>query len=86
VTQATWISPPSGFLPLSLGPRRLTIDPPPQYPAAIINVTDRCGTWVTFAHAAKIPGPWDEALPPTKPYGLLADHLKRGNPAAAESR
>jgi MoaA/NifB/PqqE/SkfB family radical SAM enzyme len=36
---------------------------------------DLCGTWVAFAHAAKIPGPWDEVLPPTEPYGPLADHL-----------
>lgn len=36
---------------------------------------DRCATWVVFAHAAKIPGPWDEVLPPAKPYGALAEHL-----------
>lgn len=38
---------------------------------------DRCGTWVAFAHAAKIPGAWDEVLPPTEPYGALAEHLRR---------
>ncbi|MCL4683609.1 radical SAM protein [Myxococcota bacterium] len=27
---------------------------------------DRCGAWVVFAQAAKLPGPWDEVLPPTK--------------------
>ena len=37
----------------------------------------RCGTWVAFAHAAKLPGPWDDIAPPTKPYGLLAEQLKR---------
>ncbi len=37
----------------------------------------RCGTWVAFAHAAKIPGPWDEVLPPVRPYGFLADYVKR---------
>jgi organic radical activating enzyme len=47
---------------------------------------NRCGTWVTFAHAAKIPGPWDKILPPTKPYGPLADHLKRSKAAVAEAR
>ncbi len=34
---------------------------------------DRCGTWVAFAHAAKMPGPWDEILPPETPYGFLAE-------------
>lgn len=29
---------------------------------------DRCGGWVVFAHAAKLPGPWDEVLPPDRPY------------------
>ncbi len=35
----------------------------------------RCGAWVVFSHAAKIPGPWDEVLPPTQPYGFLAQTL-----------
>jgi hypothetical protein len=38
---------------------------------------DRCGTWVLFSHAAKLPGPWDAVLAPTEPYGALAEHLKR---------
>ncbi len=29
-------------LPVSLGPARLTMEPPPQYPSAIVNVTNRC--------------------------------------------
>lgn len=33
---------------------------------------DRCGAWVVFAHAAKLPGPWDDVVPPTKPRGELA--------------
>ncbi|MCC6217149.1 MAG: radical SAM protein [Polyangiaceae bacterium] len=33
---------------------------------------DRCGAWVVFAHAAKLPGPWDEIVPPTDPPGPLA--------------
>ena len=46
---------------------------------------DRCGTWVMFAHAAKLPGPWDEILPSTKPYGPLADHLRRAFGAGIDS-
>ncbi len=47
---------------------------------------DRCGAWVVFAHAAKIPGPWDAALPPTRPYGALAQHLRRlADPASREA-
>jgi len=33
---------------------------------------DRCGAWVVFAHAAKLPGPWDAEVPPDKPPGPLA--------------
>lgn len=25
---------------------------------------DRCGSWVVFSQAAKLPGPWDDVLPP----------------------
>ncbi len=47
---------------------------------------NRCGTWVAFAHAAKIPGPWDALLPPTRPYGALAEQLKRlADPASREA-
>jgi MoaA/NifB/PqqE/SkfB family radical SAM enzyme len=47
---------------------------------------DRCGTWVVFAHAAKLPGPWDEVLPPTEPYGALAHHLLRlGDPTTRDA-
>ncbi len=35
---------------------------------------DRCGGWVVFSHAAKLPGPWDEVLPPVGPY----DHFLVG--------
>ena len=37
---------------------------------------DRCGGWVVFAHAAKLPGPWDAHLPPTQPPGLLAQYFE----------
>jgi MoaA/NifB/PqqE/SkfB family radical SAM enzyme len=37
---------------------------------------DRCGAWVTFAHAAKLPGPWDELVPPDKPAGPLAMYFR----------
>ncbi len=34
---------------------------------------DRCGAWVVFAHAAKLPGPWDEVLGrPSQPSLLQA--------------
>ena len=35
-------SAPSGPLPLSLGAHRLTVEPPPRYPGAMVNVTNRC--------------------------------------------
>lgn len=47
---------------------------------------NRCGTWVVFAHGAKIPGPWDEILPPTRPYGPLAEYLKGGDALLTEIR
>jgi len=37
---------------------------------------DRCGAWVVFAHAAKLAGPWDAVVPPTKPPGELALYLE----------
>jgi len=38
---------------------------------------DRCGGWVVFAHAAKLPGPWDDVLPPEGPYdGLLPRYFE----------
>jgi hypothetical protein len=37
-----WVSGPSGTLPRSLGPHRLTIEPPPRYTGAMVNVTNRC--------------------------------------------
>ncbi len=40
-TKTGWISSPSGPKPVSLGSRRLTMDPPPQYPIAVINITHR---------------------------------------------
>ena len=33
---------PPGVLPVSLGAKRLTMEPPPQYPGAMVNVTNRC--------------------------------------------
>ncbi len=39
---------PRGVLPVSLGPQRLTMEPPPQYPSAMVNVTNRCN--LTCAH------------------------------------
>ena len=43
MTQAVeWISAPSGPLPVSLGGQRLTLEPPRQYPAAHVNITNRC--------------------------------------------
>lgn len=36
---------------------------------------DRCGAWVVFSHAAKLAGPWDALVPPTKPPGPLAAYL-----------
>jgi len=36
------IPPPSGSGPYSFGPDRLTLEPPPQYPAAMVNATNRC--------------------------------------------
>ena len=38
---------------------------------------DRCGAWVVFAHAAKLPGPWDEVLPPDRPPTMLSQLLGR---------
>jgi MoaA/NifB/PqqE/SkfB family radical SAM enzyme len=38
----------------------------------------RCGGWVVFAHAAKLPGPWDALVPPTEPPGLLAAYFQLG--------
>jgi len=38
---------------------------------------DRCGAWVVFAHAADMPGPWDEIVPPDKPPGAIAALLSR---------
>jgi MoaA/NifB/PqqE/SkfB family radical SAM enzyme len=38
---------------------------------------DRCGGWVVFAHAAKLPGPWDEIVPVDKPPGPLAEYVAR---------
>ncbi len=35
-------SAPSQSLPVSLGARRLTMDPPPRYPGAMVNVTNHC--------------------------------------------
>ena len=29
---------------------------------------DRCATWVVFAHAARIEGPWDKILHPSKEH------------------
>jgi MoaA/NifB/PqqE/SkfB family radical SAM enzyme len=47
---------------------------------------DRCGGWVVFAHAAKIPGPWDAVLPPTRPYGALARYLRQfADPVSREA-
>lgn len=37
---------------------------------------DRCGAWVVFAHAAKLPGPWDALVPPTKAQSLLAAYFE----------
>jgi Fe-coproporphyrin III synthase len=37
---------------------------------------DRCGAWVVFAHAAKLPGPWDEIVPPVKDKSLLATYFE----------
>lgn len=37
-----WEPAPSGPLPVSLGRHRLTIEPPPQYFSAMVNVTNRC--------------------------------------------
>lgn len=42
MTEVTWISAPSGLLPMSLGPHRLTMEPPPQYGSAMVNITNRC--------------------------------------------
>ncbi len=37
---------------------------------------DRCAGWVVFAHAAKLPGPWDEVLPPDRPHdGMLVQYF-----------
>lgn len=37
-----WLSSPSGPLPVSLGAQRLTLEPPPQYPNALVNATNHC--------------------------------------------
>lgn len=39
---------------------------------------DRCGGWVVFAHAAKLPGPWDAIVPPTTEPGRLAMYFMTG--------
>ena len=36
---------------------------------------DRCGAWVVFAHAAKLPGPWDAVVPPSGEQSPLAAYL-----------
>lgn len=44
---------------------------------------DRCGAWVVFAHAAKLPGPWDAVVPPDRAPGPLAwyfDHVAALDP------
>ncbi len=46
---------------------------------------DRCGGWVIFAHAAKLPGPWDEIVAPTASSSLLTAYFElaaqAGSPA-----
>ena len=42
VTEVRWIPAPSGPLPVSLGSQRLELEPPPRYPAGMVNVTNRC--------------------------------------------
>ncbi len=37
---------------------------------------DRCGAWVVFAHAAKLPGPWDVVVPPPEQQSLLAAYFE----------
>ncbi|MBK8998247.1 MAG: radical SAM protein [Myxococcales bacterium] len=39
---------------------------------------DRCGGWVVFAHAAKLPGPWDDLVPPDREPGPLAMYFMSG--------
>lgn len=47
---------------------------------------DRCGGWVVFAHAAKLPGPWDAVLPPREPYDPLWRWIARHSGQAPASR
>ena len=42
LAEDVWEPAPSGPLPVSLGRHRLTLEPPPQYFAAMVNVTNRC--------------------------------------------
>jgi len=41
-TPVSSVSASSQPLPVSLGARRLTMDPPPRYPGAMVNVTNHC--------------------------------------------
>lgn len=38
----------------------------------------RCGGWVVFAHAAKLPGPWDELVPASRTPSPLALYFMTG--------
>ncbi len=46
---------------------------------------DRCGAWVVFSHANKLPGPWDAVVPPTKERGPLAAYFEQQRAAEADS-
>lgn len=56
----TVLTKPNSDLPISLGPLRLTLDPPPQYPAGIVNITNRCNLRCTHCYLYKDGNPTDQ--------------------------
>ena len=60
-TAPTLISAPTGPLPVSLGPQRMTVEPPPQYPSAMVNVTNRCNLECVHCFIYRDGNPNDEA-------------------------
>lgn len=71
-TMATYISAPTGPLPVSLGAQRMTLEPPPQYPSAMVNVTNRCNLACAHCFIYRDGNPNDERGEMT-PDELLAE-------------
>jgi MoaA/NifB/PqqE/SkfB family radical SAM enzyme len=77
--ETVWVSAPSGPLPRSLGPRRLTLEPPPQYPSAMVNITNRCNLKCRHCFVFREDNPNDRRQEMSTPLMLktLADLQKR---------